>query len=128
MAPDPPRCAATRRDGSPCTTQVVGDGRFCFAHSPELATKRREAQQRGGQNRATAKRLSKLMPIRLVPIWGQLEQALADVLDGSLDPRQATAAAALARALAAVLQVGELEQRLRDLEAATTEPAGRWRA
>ncbi len=82
----PATCSATRRDGQPCTTQVVGDGRFCFAHSPDLAAKRREAQRRGGQNRATSKRLAKLMPVRLVPVWEQLEQALGDVLTGDLPP------------------------------------------
>ena len=112
----PTTCSATRKDGQPCTIRVVGDGCVCFAHSPELATKRREAQRRGGQNRATAKRLSRIMPVRLVPVWEQLEQALADVLAGSLDPKQATAAAAVARALVAVLQHGEVEERLRRLE------------
>jgi len=56
------------------------------------------------------------MPARLVPIWDQLETALAATLAGELAPRQATTAAALARALVAVLQAGELEERLRRLE------------
>ena len=59
------------------------------------------------------------MPARLVPIWGQLETALTEVHDGTLDPRAAAAMAALARALVAVLQAGELEERLRRLEERT---------
>jgi hypothetical protein len=109
-------CEATRRDGEPCQTQVIGDGRFCFAHSPDLAAKRAEAARRGGTNRANRVRLAKIMPLRLVPVWEQLEQALAAVLDGSLDPKQASAAAAVARALVAVQQAGEVEERLRKLE------------
>ena len=123
-----PTCGATRKDGTPCTAQVLGDSRYCWAHDPALAATRAETRRRGGQNRATSKRLARLMPVRLVPVWEQLEQALTDVLAGSLDPKQATAAAALARALAAVLQVGELEQRLRDLEAAQPHQPGRWQA
>jgi hypothetical protein len=109
-------CEATRRDGHPCTIRVVGDSCFCFAHSPALREQREQAHRRGGQNRATAKRLAKIMPVRLLPVWDVLEQALSDVLDGRLDPKLATAAAAVARALASILQTGELEERVRQLE------------
>jgi len=85
-----------------------------------MAVKRTEAQRRGGQNRANAKRLTKLMPARLGPVFAILEQALTDVIDGRLDPKQATAAAAVSRAMAAILQAGEIEERLRQLEAALT--------
>jgi len=126
-------CSAPKRDGTPCTTPVVGDGRKCWAHDPAMAEKRAEKRRLGGQNRSTAKRLSKIMPVRLVPVWDQLEQALADVLSGDLDPRQATAAAAVARALAVILQAGEVEERIRALEAQQppSEQAGRrypWQA
>ena len=112
----PRTCTATRRDSHPCTAPVLGDGRQCWAHDPTLAEQCAEKRRLGGQNRSTAKRLAKLMPARLVPIWDQLETALAATLAGELAPRQATTAAALARALVAVLQAGELEERLRRLE------------
>lgn len=47
---------------------------------------------------------------------------------GQLDPKVASALAALARAMATILTAGELEQRLRDLEAAAPQTPGRWRA
>jgi hypothetical protein len=50
-------------------------------------------------------------------IYDKLEQALQQVHDGELDPRQAQAMATLARALATILQMGELEARVRELEA-----------
>ena len=112
-------CHATRNDGQPCTTPVVSTGRYCFGHDPDLAAKRAEARRRGGANRANRVRLAKIMPVRLIPVWEQLEQALADVLDGRLEPRQASAAASLGRALVAVLQAGEFEERLRKLEEGT---------
>jgi hypothetical protein len=109
-------CAATRKDGRPCTTPVVGDASYCFAHDPALAAKRANARRKAGENRASAKRLTKLLPPRLIGVFDVLEQALTDVLDGSLEPRQATAAAALARALVSVLMAGELEARVKTLE------------
>ncbi len=58
-----------------------------------------------------------LVPPRLVSVYDALEAALTEVHDGRLDPKQASAMAALARAMVAVLTAGELEQRVRDIEA-----------
>ena len=99
---------------------MLADSRYCFAHAPELAARRAEARRRGGQRRSNAVRLRGLVPPRLIPTFDQLETALADVLAGALDPKQATAAAAVARAMVAVLQAGELEERLRKLEERST--------
>ncbi len=112
-------CLGIRADGSPCQTRVLVDGAYCFAHAPGRDAERAEARQRGGKGRSSAARLRGLMPPRLVGVYDVLEQALNDVIDGGLDPRQATAAAALARAMVATLQAGELEERLRKLEAGT---------
>ena len=113
------RCAAIRKDGKPCSVRVVVDGRHCFAHAPAHAAKRAEARARGGKHRANAARLQRLVPPRLVPVFSQLEWALSGVLAGTVEPAQATAAAAVARAMVAVLTSGELEQRVRDLEQGT---------
>ena len=109
-------CQATRRDGSPCETPIVGNGTHCFGHDPAVATKRTEARRRGGRNRVTAQRLAKIMPVRLVPVWEQLEQVLDDVIADRIEPKNAAAAASVARAMVAVLQHGEVEERLRKLE------------
>lgn len=88
---------------------------------PLCRTRRRDvvrqvARAKGGRNTAKAARLRKLTPPRLLPIFDRLEAALGEVHAGTLDPRQATAMAALARALTTILQAGELEARVRDLE------------
>jgi hypothetical protein len=109
-------CAGVTKAGKPCEITMLADASFCFAHSPDHATERAEARRRGGRNKATARRAERLIPSRLVPTFAKIETALDDVLAGELDPKNATAAAALARALVAVLQAGELEARVRDLE------------
>src|SRR3712207_6151843 len=94
---DPKRCGAPRKDGHSCTvTTLLADG-HCFAHSERAAAARTEARRKGGRQSAKVHRLRGLLPPRLVPAFDQLEQALSDVLAGSLDPKQATAAAAVAR-------------------------------
>jgi hypothetical protein len=112
----PKHCAGVRKDGQPCQGPVLDGGAYCFTHDPTRAAARQAARQRGGHNRGAITRLRGLVPPRLLPIFDLLETALGEVHDGTLAPAQAAAMAALARAMVAVLQAGEVEQRLRELE------------
>ena len=109
------RCKSRTRNGEPCRGFAMEDG-YCFSHSPALEKKRQEARAKGGKNSARAARLKRLVPPRLIPVYERLETALIEVHDGELESKQATAMAALARAMVAVLTSGELEERVRDLE------------
>lgn len=104
-------CRETRRDGSPCTAKAGVDG-YCVGHRPGAS----EARAKGGRNSATAARLEKLVPPRLVGLYDRLEAALDEVHGGALDPRVASAMASLAGAMVRVLTSGELEDRVRKLE------------
>ena len=115
-----PLCTATRIDGKSCRATPTRDG-LCMAHSPGLAEKRRAAYAKGGRNRARHIRLAKLVPPRLVPVYERLEAALAEVHEGDLDARRAQAMAALAGAMVRVLTAGELEGRLRRIEATVAD-------
>lgn len=112
----PKRCAGVRRDGQLCTAPVLSDGAYCFAHDPARAADRDAARHKGGRHSASVVRLRRLVPPRLIPIFDKLEQALEEVHAGALKPSQAIAMATLARAMVAVLQAGELEERVRRLE------------
>ena len=107
----PQRCAATRRDGAPCTAQSGPSG-FCIGHNPGA----QEARRKGGHGKSRAERARKLLPARLRPVADALEKALDEVHRGELDPRAASAMASLAGALVRVTTAGELEERLRSLE------------
>lgn len=110
------QCDATKRDGQRCRAPVQSEAPYCYTHDPARAVERDAARRAGGRNRANAVRLRALVPPRLSPIFDRLESALARVDCGELDPRQAAAMASLARALVSVLQAGELEARVRELE------------
>src|SRR5215210_6841530 len=99
-------CEATRRDGQPCQTPVVADSCFCFAHDPDLATKRTEARRQGGRNKARVARVQRLVPASLKPTIGTLFTALEEVHAGDLEPKQGQAMAALAGAIARLYSVG----------------------
>ena len=106
------RCISTRRDGLPCTAQAGTSG-YCIGHDPGAL----EARRKGGHGKSRAERAAKLLPARLQPMVSLLEDALGEVHRGELDPRAASAMASLAGALVRAMTAGELEERLRALEA-----------
>src|SRR2546423_1871293 len=112
-------CAGERRDGRPCTSPLVGADGYCFAHSPTKAAERAAASARGGQHKASVVRLRGLCPPKLITVYEQLEEALGECPRGALPASRAFGMAALARAMVAVLQAGELEERLRRIEGRT---------
>ncbi len=123
-------CQAVRKDGQPCTAPVMRTGATrCFAHDRDLQDRRDEARRQGGRSKANMRRMAKLMPARLTPLFDSLDRAFDETHAGDLDPRAASALAQLARAMIACVTAGELEQRLRALEEAAPQPqTPRWRA
>ena len=113
------RCRGTRRDGSPCQAppHTVNAAGWCWAHDPANAGRRREAQARGGRNRAAAARAEKLVPVILRPVLDTLLDAVGEVRGGTLTPQQAGALASLAGAIVRVFTAGTLEERVAALEA-----------
>ena len=105
-------CVSDRRDGEPCTAQAGTSG-YCIGHDPGAV----EARRKGGHGKSRAERAAKLLPARLQPMVSLLEDALGEVHRGELDPRAASAMASLAGALVRTITAGELEERLRALEA-----------
>jgi hypothetical protein len=110
------RCIGTKRDGSPCTAPATGANGRCWAHSAKPAALA-AARTRGGRARSNTARAIKRLPPGLKPVANLLSDALLEVHSGTLDPRAATAMAAISQAIVRVTQVGELEQKLAELEA-----------
>lgn len=124
MRSESKRCAAKRKDGQPCLAPALESG-FCFAHDPARKADRDAARRRGGANSAKIVRLRGLVPPRLQPVYDMLERALREVHDGDISSRQATAMASVSRAMVAVLTAGELEERVRALEAELAKDGAR---
>ncbi len=117
------RCAGTRKDGTPCTANVMGAGDRCFAHDPSRADQRDRARRKGGVNSATRHRVDRLVPATLRPMIGSLLDALDEVHAGTLDPKQASAMAALAGAVTRAYTTGVLEERVQALETQREGPS-----
>jgi hypothetical protein len=114
------RCTATTKSGKPCSAQARPGRTYCLWHDPEAESERRQYAAKGGQSRSNLSRLKRSLPtepLAFRDVQGVLGAVLRDLLAGTLDPPVANAAANVARAFAAIAQAGEMEERLRELEA-----------
>jgi hypothetical protein len=114
------RCTATTKAGKPCSAHARPGKRVCLWHDAEAVEERRQNAAKGGQSRSNLSRLKRSLPTELLAfsdVQGVLGAVLRDLLAGKLDPPVANAAANVARAFAAIAQAGEMEERLRELEA-----------
>ena len=115
-------CNARNEAGDPCRAAPLVDSEFCFVHSPEYATEMQEARRLGGLRRRREKTLAGVYDFdglgSVEAIRRIVEVAVLDAL--SLDNSVARGRLLVACALAGakLLEVGELEQRLSDVESA----------
>lgn len=112
-----PKCLGLRSDGSPCGSPIIGESGYCFAHDPERIEEATKARRRGGKASSAIERTRRLAPASLRDVYSTLEAALGEVHDGHLAPQRAQAMASLARAMISVVTAGEVEERVRSLEA-----------
>jgi len=76
----------------------------------------REARVRGGRGKGRLARVEKLVPGTLRPVLALLLDALEQTHRGELDPKIATAVAALAGAVVRVYTSATVEQQIADLQ------------
>ncbi len=94
---------------------------MCAWHDPQLATERAAWRQKGGQSRSNKARARKRLPaetLSLTEVEAFLSYTLKATLAGKVEPGVANAVANVARTMTTVVQAGEMEGRLRELEAA----------
>ena len=114
----PTTCKATTTAGSPCSAQPVRPSGWCYWHDPAIATERAEARRRGGEHRSNRRRAAKAVPPAMSTddLLATLSEAIRRVEAGELEPGVVNAMANLARAMNAIRESSEIEQRIRDLE------------
>lgn len=114
------RCAARASRGQPCGMRPLLGERFCWAHSPKVASKRTRARRRGGLRRRAGYSAAPVPVQTIGDLQAHLGQVLADVL---LLPNSTKRANVVARMLAVGLQLlsGDLEDRVSALESRATD-------
>src|SRR4051812_40977608 len=112
------RCAAKNGRGDPCGMAPLDGATLCFVHDPRRGRDRAEARKRGGRNRRTPNG-SSAGPVSLrdvASVQALLESTVSDTLvQANSSQRSRTLGYLLGVALKA-LEVGEMEQRIMDLE------------
>ncbi len=122
------KCMGINRDGGACSGQARPGRSMCAWHDPQLAAERAGWRQKGGQRRSNKARTAKRLPSEVMTmseLQGVLCVVLRDVIDGKTEPGIGNCAAGLGRAIAAVAQVAEIEDRLAALESAANLGTGR---
>lgn len=121
-------CTALTRNGSPCRVPAVRGSRFCALHDPAKAAAVRAGRVEGGKTRSKPAHIvgdsEADLPVKSAhDVVALLADTINRTRKGLLDPRVANALGYLASAVIRALEVGELEERLAALEAATRSPS-----
>lgn len=114
------KCSGKNKRGAPCGGYARPGGDFCFAHDPERAAARAEARKLGGYGRRTGHagdlaavphQVKSLADVRAILDYSLLETL---ALDNSV--LRTRALIALANEYTHVLEISDLEERVRRLE------------
>lgn len=115
-------CKSTTKGGERCQAPAIDGSSFCFFHDPDLADERQRAQSSGGRNGAT-RTLPPSTPDLSVASSRDVVDLLSDTINqvrrGAIDPRVGNAVGYLANILLKAFEQGDIEDRVRALEAAT---------
>ena len=113
-------CKAVKASGQPCRAAPLRGSEYCFFHHPDLTREREEARRLGGLRRRREKSVAAvydwtgLGSVR--EIRRLLEVAIVDTLGLDNSPARSRTLASLANLSLKALQVGELEERVTELE------------
>jgi hypothetical protein len=105
-------CKAERKDGSPCQSQILLPSGLCHLHDPDRQDSVQAARAVGGQHRANAHRLRRLMAADIRPVFDLIVEATRRTYDGELDPKVLSALAAGVSAACKAYETGMVEDRL----------------
>jgi hypothetical protein len=113
-------CKARSANGEPCRAQALKGGRYCFTHDPAQGAARAKARRRGGERRRIEHAGdSSQIPTQVRTVRDAtaiLDYALAEALPLENSIQRGRLLIALVDAYVKAFEIGELEQRLEQLE------------
>lgn len=121
-------CSSLTSKNKPCKGRALPGRPYCLAHDPEAAERRREGNRRGGEARSNARRAAKQWAavgeqVSPEQLPAMLRALMLSVKAGTVEPAQAQAIAALAKASLSVATAIELDERIATLEEAVNRAA-----
>ena len=119
-------CQFVKADGEPCRAPPLRDGEFCRMHSPEHADEVAEARRLGGLRRRREKTIEGAYDYEGITsvdkIQRVLEIAVLDTLGLENSVSRSRTLAYLCQVAIKAFEVGELVERLEQVEAAVQVP------
>ena len=121
-----PMCIFIKDDGARCRAHAMRDSQWCYTHSPQLAERRKRTNSKGGKSGGRGRpRGGK----ELASIKSQLQELAYEVKSGQMQRADAAVVGQILNVLLRALEterkwheLGELEERLRALEARSELP------
>ena len=109
------KCQFTKEDGTRCGGWAITNDDFCFVHSSKVSEdKKRMARIKGGQ------RVDPLLPKKSLKtpqdVASQLESVCNLVRQNKITPNKATLIQKLSDGLLKAMELGEIEDRISQLE------------
>ena len=115
---------ASNKEGEQCGVAPLRDGSLCFWHSPDHADEAAAARKLGGQRRRRESTLAGAYEIGPLDTVGGIRRVLEivtyDGLGMEISVARGRLLIAAMQTLTKLLEVGELEQRVANLEVAVT--------
>lgn len=110
------KCSHLKKDGQMCGSDALPEDEQCWFHSPNRAAERQAARAKGGRERSSVRRIKKSLPAEMGELYDRLAKALEAVEKGDMPTRRAATMATLARAMVAVLDAGQMSEKLERIE------------
>lgn len=111
------QCAHIKPTKEQCRGYAVSGSKYCFAHDPAQASKRKAAQRKGGEAGRVATLPESSLSVRnMSDVLELMELTINDVRAGRLDVKVANAIGYLANVSVKVIQQTDIEARLEALE------------
>ena len=123
LGPRKRSCTARKADGSPCGANPMIDQQFCYSHHPDYKQEAANARRLGGNRRRREKTIEGAYDLAdglrsADGIRRVVEAVTFDLLGMESTIARANAILRAAGVAARLLETGELERRIADLEAA----------
>ena len=117
----PRSCQGIREGGGPCRAAPLRDSDYCLMHSPEHAEEMAEARRLGGQRRRREVTLAGVYDLEELDSVRSMRRLLTiaatDVLSLENSIARARVLVSIALAASRLVEVGELDERMRAIEA-----------
>jgi len=123
------QCSFIKPDGTQCNANAMSGLDYCYTHNPDISDEeKREAKQRGGQNRAVA--ISEPLPPLAIAEPNDAVLLIVDTINrvraGELDIRVANCLGFLSDKLLKAFEVSKLNDRVEIIERVILEKKTRY--